>query len=178
MKKQAVFIFCIVFFIIGIGFGYLFRGEHIQFKTQTVFKPLPTISLAPLLPILPPSIVTSSTPDDVVQTYYSWYLGCTRQHIASRTSPSLLYDCPFTTTGAVRSPFVNTLQTVGGKDPVLCSTETPPSLTFEPAIFQGTEKATVVVHGIYNKTATNTKIHVGIQKDTDNNWKITSISCQ
>lgn len=177
MKKIGILILCILLLLIGLVGGYEFRGQHTILKTQTVFKPAPAISLSPLVPILPPVIISGSSPDQVVQSYYSWYLGCTREHIASRSTLTLLTDCPFTTTGAVGVPYVNTLQTLQGKDPVLCSTETPPSLTFEPATLQETNKATVVVHGIYNKSGTNTTIHVGLEKNSNNQWKIQSITC-
>ena len=178
MKKIGILVVCLLFLLVGLVGGYVLRGQKTVTKTQTVFKPAPTISVSPLLPILPPVLISGSSPDQVVQTYYSWYLGCTRQHIASQSTLTLLTDCPFTTTGAVGVPYVNTLQTLQGKDPVLCSTTTPPSLTFEPATLQGPDKATVIVHGVYNKSGTNTSIRVGLQKDTNNQWKIQSITCE
>lgn len=180
MKKMNVLLLCIVILALGVLGGYFFGKNKAYAPTtqnQTANNPSPTISLPPLAPILPPVIVTGATPDQVVQSYYSWYLGCTRQHVASRSPLTLLTDCPFTTTGAVGLPFVNTLQTINKKDPVLCSTETPPSLNYEPAVIEG-DKATVVVHGVYNKTATNTTIRVGLEKDNKGQWKITSINCE
>jgi hypothetical protein len=117
-----------------------------------------------------------ATPEEVVETFYAWYLGYPGNAIvdgAHRSSAFLTEEFVEKVDGIVAS------FNQGGYDPFLCAQDIPGDLIFDEATVSGQE-ASVVVHQVWNVATEHESVHdVAVELQMVNGrWVIADIICR
>ncbi len=146
-----------LFAIAALGGGYL------VYTTKNSNPPNPS-----------PTPKVSTSPEKVVEDFYSQYLDCLKDHFRKLTGKSPREDCPFNSNQALNKALIQRLEQKKGSDPILCAQNLPINISVDKALVND-NKASTLVHTLFGSSVDN-QIIVGLN-DENGSWKIADITC-
>lgn len=154
MKKT--FISLLIVLAIAAGGVVIWRFNYLQ-KLTTPFERRSTS--------------TASSPEQVTEKFYTWYIGCLEETVGTEKAP-----CQWQ-----KSDYVNDKLTknIGGNgyDPIICAQNLPDTSKGSVVVKKAEisdNKAKAVIYSLYNWE--NRPIEVDLER-INNQWKITALAC-
>lgn len=120
------------------------------------------------------NIQNPTTPENVAQNFYDWYLSCLNNHFQDSIDQTPNTTCPYENSAYISPELLQNIKKNAGGDPILCAQNTPLEIKADKANITG-DKSNLIVHTIYGASGDN-PLNVELQL-INKKWEIINISC-